>query len=45
MGLPPHPRRPLNGNPRPQAFREPEWSTNPKGLVQYNADQKHVFTI
>ena len=21
----------LNGNPRPQAFREPEQSTNPKG--------------
>ena len=35
MGLPPYtPWDTLNGNPRPQAFREPERTTNPKGFLR-----------
>ena len=33
-GLPPHPGGLLNGNPRPQGFREPEEATNPKAHVR-----------
>ena len=42
-GLPPHPRSPLNENPRPQAFREVQRTTNPKGFLRICTRARRTF--